>query len=46
VQPVKGKWSVKVNGLTKSTIYVDALAWDWADRQSKWASVKSKLTKS
>ncbi|MFI5932773.1 PKD domain-containing protein [Actinoplanes sp. NPDC051494] len=46
VKPSKGKWSVKVNGLKKSTIYVDALAFDWADKQSKWASVKSKLTRS
>jgi hypothetical protein len=46
VKPAKGKWSVKVNGLQKSTIYVDAVAFDWADKQSKWSSVKAKITKS
>ncbi|WP_067508652.1 PKD domain-containing protein [Actinoplanes sp. TFC3] len=46
VKPAKGKWSVKVNGLAKGTIYVDAIAWDWADKQSKWSSVKAKLTRS
>ncbi|AGL21079.1 PKD domain-containing protein [Actinoplanes sp. N902-109] len=46
VKPAKGKWSVKVNGLQKGTIYVDALAIDWSDHQSKWSSVKAKITKS
>jgi hypothetical protein len=43
---VKGKWSMKLPGLKKGTIYVDARAWDWADNASKWASVKAKITRS
>lgn len=42
----KGKWSFKLNGLKKGTLYIDAKAWDRADNASKWASIKSKITKS
>jgi len=42
----KGKWSMKLPGLKKGTLYVDARAWDWADNASKWASVKAKITRS
>ncbi|MEV4636158.1 PKD domain-containing protein [Actinoplanes sp. NPDC049548] len=42
----KGKWSLKLTGLKKGTLYVDAKAWDWADRGSKWASVKANITRS
>jgi hypothetical protein len=42
----KGKWSVRVLGLKKgSTVYVDALNWDWSDNVSKQSSVHAKLTK-
>ncbi|RSM41380.1 hypothetical protein DMB66_56090 [Actinoplanes sp. ATCC 53533] len=42
----KGKWSMKLPGLKKGTLYVDARSWDWADNASKWASVKAKITRS
>lgn len=41
-----GKWSLKLSGLKKGTLYVDAKAWDWADNASKWSSVKAKITRS
>jgi hypothetical protein len=40
-----GKWSMKLPGLKKGTLYVDARAWDWSDNASKWASVKAKMTR-
>ncbi|GAA2505368.1 hypothetical protein Ahu01nite_042160 [Winogradskya humida] len=43
ITPSKGKWSLKINGLGKGTVYVDARAWDWADNASKWASIQSKV---
>ena len=36
--------SVKLSGLKKGTLYVDARTWDWADNASKWSSVKAKIT--
>jgi hypothetical protein len=45
VKNVKGKWSLKVGGVKKGTFYVDARTQDWADRISKWASIKVKITK-
>jgi hypothetical protein len=46
LKPSKGKWSVKLSSLPKGgTIYVDAITWDWADRQSKWSSVKGNISK-
>lgn len=42
----KGKWSLKLSGLKKGTLYVDARTWDWADNASKWSSVKAKITRS
>jgi hypothetical protein len=41
-----GKWSMKLPGLKKGTIYVSARAWDWSDNASKWASAKAKMTRS
>jgi hypothetical protein len=41
-----GKWSMKLPGLKKGTLYIDARAWDWANNASKWAHAKAKITRS
>ncbi|BCJ53943.1 hypothetical protein Asp14428_54180 [Actinoplanes sp. NBRC 14428] len=46
VKPSKGKWSLRLKGLKKGTLYIDARAFDWGDNGSKWASVSSKITRS
>ncbi|MGX6606914.1 hypothetical protein ACWKSP_33025 [Micromonosporaceae bacterium Da 78-11] len=45
VKASKGKWSLKLGGVQKGTLYIDARAWDWADNASKWSSVKVKITR-
>lgn len=42
----KGKWSMKVPGLKKGTVYVDAWAYDWSDNRSKQVWISSKVTRS
>jgi hypothetical protein len=42
----KGKWAVRIVGLKKgSTVYVDAISWDWSDNRSKQSSTHAKLTR-
>ncbi|OJF15166.1 hypothetical protein [Couchioplanes caeruleus] len=46
VKVSKGKWSLKLSGLKKGELYVDAMARDWGGNLSKVASVKAKITRS
>ncbi|GGQ41613.1 hypothetical protein GCM10010166_06480 [Couchioplanes caeruleus subsp. azureus] len=45
VKVSKGKWSLKLSGLKKGDLYVDAMARDWGGNLSKVASVKAKITR-
>ncbi|MEV6597427.1 hypothetical protein AB0M36_11255 [Actinoplanes sp. NPDC051346] len=45
VKVSKGKWSLKLTGLKKGTLYVDTIARDWGGNLSKVASVKAKITR-